>query len=1111
MKNYLKFLVVLLLIVLPFKVFASEVTNVFIDEDNKLSFTKADDYYVYQVYIKYGETEVSAFGHNAGGKSPSVVNYIDLGCEKDEVVCPENNIGNYTLEMVALDTANGYAPIESTRTLKTISYKHEEFNGDDYYHVDVVGNETKYTITLDPDNDIENPQPMNNLVFGKHVVLGSIESYGFTLLPKRYYFGWQFDDFNVTQNMTITPSWEPEFTMSFNFNGGTYNGEGTFVKDCVGYGPSTSLENVMHAFGGTYEVIAPNGKEIDYITINGVRYEIDPENGFMLNQDVDIVYYWKWSEGTIVHNVTFTDGFDNEIKTVEVADGQIVSQPAKPVVGKLLFSCWKLGDNCYNFTLPVTSDLTIDAYWNYHFEVEANMDGVAIFTYSGIEYADGVSSSFNYHENELFGVDQRGINGYQLVEWRLGSVDGPVISNDSSKDYYVSEGGHLKIVQTLETSNLKFIAIYSKPTVSVHFNTNGGTPIEDQNVIPGEYATKPGLYDSTKNGYLLGDWYSDPELTQVFSFNTPIETETTLYASWNVYVTEVRGTINKPVVGFSPDTNIVSLDPDKYTFAVDYWYTVGESGHLEGEDKFESGKTYEVRFTVVPKKGYGVDNNTKFYLNDENTAKYGSEVQRQISWLAVAPTVVTDFNITGIVAPVEGNKFNNNDIRLTTVGLQLTNIIWTEESTGNVLTSTDKFVLGKRYILHLLFNTSYGYVLTNGYDEYAITGAPDYLKAELVDQMDIYDMQIYYEATKKPNTKITVAPTIKVRNAENNTLLVSWKEVENAEKFTVYQSTDEKTWTTLGTTTDLSYTATGLTYGKVYYFKVKASNTTNSKTSKVVSGKTIPNKVLNLTEVSVGSDNVVLGYDKVSVSGYEVHMSTNKKDYTKKVTVKKNSILEAKVEGLSANKTYYFKVRAYKTVSGSKVYGTFSDVLTVKTTVESPKLTISMKDTTSANVKIGESKGAKLYVLELSLDGENYEVVEELDTYGTLVSPGLVIGNKYYYRVKACTSFKCSAYTEKTFTATTLKPTFTLKTKAKKVIVKVNAVEEADGYQIYMSTSKSGTYKLVKEFTSEDEVLKYVRSTTKGKTYYFKVRSYKVVDENRVYSPFSKVSKITSK
>ncbi len=140
MKNYLKFLVVLLLIVLPFKVFASEVTNVFIDEDNKLSFTKADDYYVYQVYIKYGETEVSAFGHNAGGKSPSVVNYIDTGCEKDEVVCPENNIGNYTLEMVALDTANGNAPIESTRTLKTISYKHEEFNRDDYYHFDVVGN-----------------------------------------------------------------------------------------------------------------------------------------------------------------------------------------------------------------------------------------------------------------------------------------------------------------------------------------------------------------------------------------------------------------------------------------------------------------------------------------------------------------------------------------------------------------------------------------------------------------------------------------------------------------------------------------------------------------------------------------------------------------------------------------------------------------------------------------------------------------------------------------------------------------------------------------------------------------------------------------------------------
>ena len=33
----------------------------------------------------------------------------------------ENNIGNYTLEIVALDSANENVPVESTRTIKTIN------------------------------------------------------------------------------------------------------------------------------------------------------------------------------------------------------------------------------------------------------------------------------------------------------------------------------------------------------------------------------------------------------------------------------------------------------------------------------------------------------------------------------------------------------------------------------------------------------------------------------------------------------------------------------------------------------------------------------------------------------------------------------------------------------------------------------------------------------------------------------------------------------------------------------------------------------------------------------------------------------------------------------
>ena len=70
----------------------------------------------------------------------------------------------------------------------------------------------------------------------------------------------------------------------------------------------------------------------------------------------------------------------------------------------------------------------------------------------------------------------------------------------------------------------------------------------------------------------------------------------------------------------------------------------------------------------------------------------------------------------------------------------------------------------------------------------------------------------------------------------------------------------------------------------------------------------------------------------------------------------------------------------------------------------------------------------------------------------------------------------------------------------------------ANGYQIYYSTSKNGTYKLLKEFDSNEELLEYVHQTIAGKTYYYKVRSYAInYFDSRIYSPYSSITSIRSK
>ncbi len=87
-------------------------------------------------------------------------------------------------------------------------------------------------------------------------------------------------------------------------------------------------------------------------------------------------------------------------------------------------------------------------------------------------------------------------------------------------------------------------------------------------------------------------------------------------------------------------------------------------------------------------------------------------------------------------------------------------------------------------------------------------------------------------------------------------------------------------------------------------------------------------------------------------------------------------------------------------------------------------------------------------------------------------------------------------------------PTLTARAGAKKATLSWKKMTRASGYMIYMSTSKNGTYTAIKAVTS-GSTLSYTKyGLTKGKTYYFKIRSFKVVNGKRIYSSFSTVKSV---
>ena len=98
--------------------------------------------------------------------------------------------------------------------------------------------------------------------------------------------------FTVTVVEPVSP--EPTFTVTYNFNGGTRNGQSTFVRQEYAFAPDISVANFIDTMG----VTPPAGKELDAIEINGTRYELG--SSYLLNQDTTYKYIWKSTAAPIV-------------------------------------------------------------------------------------------------------------------------------------------------------------------------------------------------------------------------------------------------------------------------------------------------------------------------------------------------------------------------------------------------------------------------------------------------------------------------------------------------------------------------------------------------------------------------------------------------------------------------------------------------------------------------------------------------------------------------------------------------------------------------------------------------------------------------------------------
>ncbi len=251
------------------------------------------------------------------------------------------------------------------------------------------------------------------------------------------------------------------------------------------------------------------------------------------------------------YTVSFNTNGGSQIADITVNAGDIIEPPEVPHKDGFRFVDWYIDETLttvFDFDEPINGNTLLYADWE---EEQNNAQSIVIHT---IFNGEGGAYLVDFYtiDGENQGPISAFINRSAMYTLEAGS---PLLLAAEASEGYTFDGwyrvheedtdgqGHMewrrdeRLSTDVEyrftpTENMYISPVFNDNRVfTVHFNTNGGTPLNDVQVPSGELLEEP--KNMEKDGFIFGGWYVDDTFTTEYDFNEPVLGELTLYAKWD--------------------------------------------------------------------------------------------------------------------------------------------------------------------------------------------------------------------------------------------------------------------------------------------------------------------------------------------------------------------------------------------------------------------------------------------------------------------------------------------------------------------------------------------------------------------------------------------------